>query len=81
MMLDIQPVSDRLQKLTLRGSVPLNIVGVYAPPAYHSNHEKEAFCQQTLGIFDSCRSKGPCILLGDWNVRLQTQRPDEAPYL
>eukprot|EP00975_Prorocentrum_lima_P011465 2438417-Prorocentrum_lima.AAC.1 len=76
-ILDIEPISDRLLRLSLRSIVPITIICTYAPTAQRTDTEKDKFYDQLYELSNKWMKKGPTLILGDFNARLQTRLEDE----
>ena len=74
---DVTPHSNRASELSLEGSVPITIIGAYAPQAGRPQHEKENFYEQLRSIIKKINKKGPYILAGDWNAKIQEPGNEE----
>ena len=67
---DIEPISDRLMYITLRGTMPTTIIAAYMSAADRPYEEKSEAYAQLQSIVDKKKSKGPKYITGDWNARL-----------
>ena len=73
---DIDPVNDRIMSLKLRYKVPITIFSIYAPPSERTTQEKETFYELLTPLFKKASARGPAILGGDFNARVQTKLDD-----
>ena len=67
---DIEPITDRLMYITLKGAITITIVVAYMPPADRPEEEKTKAYQDLQQLIDKRKSKGPLYIMGDWNARL-----------
>eukprot|EP00975_Prorocentrum_lima_P016688 3538706-Prorocentrum_lima.AAC.1 len=79
-LLDVEPISDRVQRATFDALTPFTVINVYAPQSYRTTQEKDDFYDTVSAQFQKWKNRGPTFVIGDWNVRLQCQRSEEAPY-
>eukprot|EP00975_Prorocentrum_lima_P000250 51875-Prorocentrum_lima.AAC.1 len=80
-LVDIEPISDRIQRLTLKSSVLITFINIYAPPALRPEEEKEVFYEKLSEVYRTWAPRGPTIIAGDWNARLQARLTEEEQYL
>ena len=66
-------VNDRIITITLDAITPIALISVYAPPSERTTKEKEEFYKALYKEWQSHKSKGPVIILGDVNAKLQTK--------
>ena len=74
---DLKPHTSRIVELILRSSAPLTIVNVYAPQSGRPEEEKEQFYQQLKEVLSKTNKKGPILIIGDFNARLQEPEDEE----
>eukprot|EP00975_Prorocentrum_lima_P071364 12937256-Prorocentrum_lima.AAC.1 len=70
-MEDIEPVSDRIMRLTLRYIFATYMFMRVCPPAPRPDSEKDNFYETLQAITSKWTSKGPTYILGDFNERVQ----------
>ena len=77
---DIEPISDRLMYITLKGTFPITIISAYMPQSDRPYEEKVANYEKLQKIVDKKKNKGPLYIMGDWNARLiyPTTEAEEA---
>ena len=71
---DIIPHSERILQITLKGSIPINILSIYIAQAGRPEDEKEKIYKKLDEITNKIKGKGPTYLMGDWNARMQTHQ-------
>ena len=70
-LLDVQPISSRLIVARFAATTNLTIVSAYAPTADHDTTEKQQFYTQLSQLVNKHKHKGPLLILGDYNAKLQ----------
>ena len=68
---DIEPISDRIIRMTLNGKMPVTLIGVYMPQAGRPEEEGEQIGKQVEKEIRKWKTKGPIYILGDMNARIQ----------
>ena len=76
-MEDIIPHTARLLEVRLAGSGPLSLLFVYAPQSGQTETEKETFYEDLHQRIKSIPKKGPYLVMGDFNARLQEPDNEE----
>eukprot|EP00975_Prorocentrum_lima_P052654 11036505-Prorocentrum_lima.AAC.1 len=66
---DVEPLNDRILRITLKGVVPYTFISAYAPTAQRSDQEKDFFYDKLTELMQQWNSKGPTFLAGDFNAR------------
>ena len=74
---DVIPHNHRLLEVQLEGTIPTTLVSAYAPQAGRPQAEKTEFYETLTMIVQKINKKGPYLLLGDWNARLQEAENEE----
>ena len=72
---DIKPHSDRILEVTLNSRAETTLLYIYAPQSHRPEEEKDQFYTQLSSIISKTNKKGPLIVMGDFNARLQ--EPDD----
>ncbi len=62
---DIEPINDRLMRLTLKGSLPVTIINTYIPTADRPQQEKDIIYEDIKQIIRKHKNKGPTYLVGE----------------
>ena len=68
---DMRPISDRVMDMTLGATLPITIISIYAPTAEHPEEEKDLFYKLVQETYQEHKSRGPTLIIGDFNARLQ----------
>ena len=68
---DIEPINDRIIRMTLNGKMPVTILGIYLPQAGRPEEEGELIAKQVDREIKKWKAKGPLYILGDMNARIQ----------
>ena len=63
--------------MTFRGTVPLQILSVYAPTAMASEENKEQFYDEVTKRIKKSSKQGITLIMGDLNARIQAQLHDD----
>ena len=71
------PHSNRLAEIRIRGSVRLMLLNIYAPQSGKQEEEKKQFYAHMKRIISHINKKGPYIVMGDFNARLQEAEDEE----
>ena len=74
---NIVPINDRLMYLQLDHTTPITIVNCHCPSAASPSEDKEDMYAQIEKIATDNRAKGPVLIGGDFNARLQKPTDDE----
>jgi len=74
---DIEPINDNIIYITLKGHMPVTIIGVHMPQAGRETADKERAYKIVDQIIRKHKNKGPTIILGDFNARIQKARNRE----
>ena len=74
---DIIPHSNRCTELRLHGAAPISILNIYAPQSGRPQEEKDQFYGKLQQIIKSIPKKGPYLLVGDWNAKVQEAETEE----
>ena len=77
MVQDVQPVSDRIMRMTLSYATPITVISVYAPTANRSRKEKDLFYETLQNTYQKAKNIGCVFIAGDLNARVQCKRCDE----
>ena len=67
---DVEPISDRMIKLKLKGVVLLTFLGAYAPTALATDATKQSFYKTMREQICKEKNKGLLALNGDFNARI-----------
>lgn len=79
---DIEPINDKLIHITLKDHMPIKIIGVHIPQAKRQTEDKEEMYNTIHKIANEHKNKGPVIIMGDFNARIQRARNrEEAQYI
>ena len=68
---DIEPVSDRIIRITLNARLPITLLGIYLPQAGRPEEEGEEVVKEVEKEIRKWKAKGPLYILGDMNARIQ----------
>ncbi len=68
---DIEPISDRIIRITMTGNLPVTLLGIYLPQAGRPEEEGEEIGKMVEKEIRKWKSKGPLYILGDMNARVQ----------
>ena len=74
---DIIPHSNRITEMRIAGSAPVTILNIYAPQSGRTKEEKDAFHQELRNIIKKIPKKGPYLIIGDWNAKVQEADTEE----
>jgi len=74
---DIEPITDRLMYIILKGTIEITIIIAYMPPADRPQEEKQKAYADLQKCIQKRTNKGPMYILGDWNARLIYPNTDE----
>ena len=74
---DIEPISDRLMYITLKGNLQITIINTHIPAADRPQDEKYDIYKQISQLLRKRKNKGPTYLAGDMNARIQKAQTDE----
>eukprot|EP00975_Prorocentrum_lima_P005479 1184381-Prorocentrum_lima.AAC.1 len=67
-MRDVEPITDRILRITFEAFTPITVINANAPSAYKSDIEKDKFYIEVNRQFDKWKNRGPTFLFGDWNA-------------
>ena len=67
----IHPISDRLMAITLKGTVNISFINIYAYTATATQEQKELLYKQLKASQIGLRKQGPVYTMGDFNARIQ----------
>ena len=68
---DIEPVSDRTMWARWKSILPITTINTHIPQAMRSTEEKETVYQEIRTVIKKNYKRGPIILAGDLNARMQ----------
>ena len=68
---DIVPINDRIMYCILKATMPITIINIHAAQAKRPTEEKERIYNQLNVIIRKRKNKGPLLIGGDWNARIQ----------
>ena len=80
---DIEPVCDRMMRLSLHGAPDLHLISAYAPPANYSaveaeqlqiDEEKDNFYSYLQTLYEKCKAHGVTMIMGDFNARIHKRQ-------
>ena len=74
---DVIPHSNRLTEIRLKGSAPTTIINCYAPQAASDEQTKTDFYDSLQKAIRKAPKKGPIVIIGDFNARLQEPDNEE----
>ena len=74
---DIIPHSNRIVEIKMAGAAPITILSIYAPQSGSSRTDKEGFYTQLNAVIAQINKKGPFIIMGDWNAKIQEAETEE----
>eukprot|EP00975_Prorocentrum_lima_P032237 6771160-Prorocentrum_lima.AAC.1 len=78
---DLEPISDRLFRLTFRGVLPVSVYSIYGPTSTREDAEKDVFYDQLQSSFQRWSARGPTYAFGDYNARIQRRLDGEEQIL
>eukprot|EP00975_Prorocentrum_lima_P018822 3964812-Prorocentrum_lima.AAC.1 len=66
----MEPITDRIMRITLSSVMPITIICICAPIAMRSDEEKKgAFHDRCSAVHNPGTSRGPTFIAGDFNTR------------
>ena len=68
---DIEPISDRLIRITLKEILPITIIGTYLPQAGRPEEETNGVQELLEKEIRKYKGRGPTYICGDMNARIQ----------
>ena len=71
---DIQPINERIIYITLSHTIPITIIGAYAPTAEATPDNKDKFYSELDKLLEETNSNNIVHLLGDMNARIQIKQ-------
>ena len=74
---DVVMVSERIIILKLRGTVPITVIGVYAPTALATEAKKTMFYKTLKNEARKAKNRGAVFLMGNFNARVQAKISEE----
>ena len=73
----IIPYTDRLMMIQIEHTTPITIINTYCPQASRPSEEKEINYDAIEKLMKEHRNKGPVLVGGDFNARLQKPTDEE----
>lgn len=74
---DIQPINERLMIITIKSTIPITIVAVYAHTAQYTLLEKQNLYEEIKKLHSKHKNKSIVHIVGDFNARIQTKTTEE----
>ena len=74
---DIQPINERLMRITLSLAIPVTLIAVYAHTAMEEYETKKKLYDEIKEEFNKHKSKHITHITGDFNARIQTKLNEE----
>ncbi len=68
---DVEPLNDRMIRLTIKGSMPTTMLGVYMPQAGRLEADRDKAYDTLNRIIRKYKGRGPIYIVGDMNARIQ----------
>jgi len=79
---DIEPTNDSLIHITLKGHMPIKIIGVHIPQAQRTTEDKENIYNKINTIASKHKNRELVLVMRDFNARIQKARNrEEAQYI
>ncbi len=73
---DIEPISDRMIRIMIKGRMPATMIGTYMPQAGRTEEDREKAYETLSNVVRQRRGRGPFYLLGDMNARFQKRKEE-----
>ncbi len=68
---DIEPISDRIIRIMLKGTMPTTMIGAYMPQAGRAEEDRDKAYEELSKVVRKYKGRGPLYLVGDMNARIQ----------
>ena len=78
---DVEPVSDRIIAMSMKGTIPITSISANAPTAQAASADKRLLYQELKECSKKAAKKGVVYTLGDFNARVPTKLGEEDSIL